>query len=41
MVEFPFVGPEERKGVCGTGYYEIYLRYHGFLTLILRHAAGI
>jgi hypothetical protein len=38
MVEFPFVGPVERKGFCDAGYEEIYLRYHLLLTLILRHA---
>jgi hypothetical protein len=32
MVEFPFVGPVERKGFCDAGY-EIYLRWRDLLTL--------
>ena len=39
MVEFPLVGPAERKGLRRQ--LEIYLRYRHLLTLILRHQAGV
>jgi hypothetical protein len=39
MVEFPLVGPAERKGFTSP-VAEIYLRYHRLLTLILCHQAA-
>jgi hypothetical protein len=39
MVEFPLVGPAERKGFAAP--VRNYPRYRGSLTLTLRHQAGV